>query len=241
MSIVYALPSANEDMARKHLPNWIAQGYRVVVGQDRHRFTIPGVEVFDLGPVYRGYATSCSLLIKMARLHDESVVVFGGDDMDPDPHQTAEQIADIYFRHFPALDGILQPTGDSMDGTKRICGSPWVGLKWLRHANLGAGPFHPGYHHFYSDEELFDVASACGKLVQRDDLTQRHDHWTRRGLSAEQVAPIHAPLAARWDADKALYLHRRANRYPHALPPGVVPDWKKLPNSMSAPRPDYAN
>ena len=238
--VVYALPSANPEMAAKHLPNWVAMGYRVIVGQDRVRYAPPaGVEVFDLGPRYLGYARSVSLLIASAVPRDAPVVVFGGDDMDPDPVRSAQQIAEEYLGRFPRLDGILQPVGDDMPGTRRICGSPWVGRVWLDFANNGAGPLFPGYFHFFGDEELFDVASAAGVLWQREDLRQRHDHWTRRGLSADQAAPIHAPLQARWEDDKRLYLGRRAALYPGALPPSLLPvvDWRRLPDSMSAPRP----
>ncbi len=236
---IYALPSANPDMAALHLSNWVAQGYRVIVGQDRVRYAPPaGVEVFLLGSAYLGYARSVAFMIANVIPREAPVVVFGGDDMDPDPHKTAAQIAAEYVARFPNLEGIMQPTGDPMDGTKRICGSPWVGRLWLDTANNGDGPFHPGYFHCYSDEELFDVSTAAGKLQQRDDLTQRHDHWTRRGLTAEQVAPIHGPIQDHWQQDKDLYQRRRASLYPGAVPPSLNPvSWHLLPNSMSAPRP----
>lgn len=232
--VVYALPSANPEQAHKHLPNWVRRGYRVIIGQDRVRFDPPpGVEVVVLGSSYAGYARSVSLLISGAIPRDVPVVVFGGDDMDPDPVLTAQEIARQYVERFPNLDGIMQPVGDPMDGTRRICGSPWVGREWLDNANNGAGPFHLGYPHFYADEELFDVSSVTGKLWQREDLTHYHDHWTRRGARNE----IHDLLQPTWDSSKALYQQRRAARFPGAIPPRLLPlaDWSRLPRSLSAP------
>jgi hypothetical protein len=41
--------------------------------------------------------------------------------MLPDP-RPAQEIAEAFLARFPDGFGVLQPTGDTMDGTDRICG-----------------------------------------------------------------------------------------------------------------------
>lgn len=204
------LPSANYEMARRHLPAWVGHGYRVIVLQDRLRFDMPGCEVVHADE-YHGYAWAVN---KLYREHpgvsSAPVVVLIGDDMDPDPTRSPGQIRDEFCDRFPDGFGVMQPIGDALPGVDRICGSPWVGRSFASRINGGRGILREEYYHFFADEELHGVASMLGVLWQRKDLSHYHDHWTRRG-----ARPTHLGKAQeRWDEDKAKHDKRRDAGYP---------------------------
>lgn len=204
------LPSANYEMARRHLPKWVAHGYRVIVLQDRVRFDMPGCEVVHADD-YHGYAWAVN---KLYREHPgvsaAPVVVLIGDDMDPDPERSPGQLRDEFLAHFPDTFGVMQPIGDALPGVDRICGSPWVGRGFASRINGGTGVLREEYFHFFADEELHGVATRLGVLWQRRDVSHYHDHWTRRG-----ERPTHLGKAQeRWDEDKAKHDRRRDAGYP---------------------------
>lgn len=209
------LPAANPKMAQRHIPKWIQAGYRVVMFQDKVRFDIHGAEVY-LSETYTGYAAAINEMYRNVRgISAAQVVVLIGEDMDPDPNKTPYQIRDEFLARFPDTFGVMQPTGDNMDGVDRICGSPWVGRSFASRINGGIGPLWPEYFHFFADEELFNVSTMLGCLQQRPDLKHYHDHWTREGRSR----PEHMNAAQeRWDKDKAIHTARKAAGYPGHQP-----------------------
>lgn len=209
----YAIPCANEPMARKTLPAWKAQGYKIAVIQDRHVFKMPEMDLHVVMPPYRGYYASGNYLAKHVVPKDAPVVVFGGDDMYPDPKRTASQILDEYLAACPDLDVVMQPVGDDLEGTNRICGSPWIGRGWLDRSYRGLGPYCGDYFHFYGDEELHELAKSMGKLWQRQDLAHRHDHWTRKGGPAPD---FYKPIQPHWGADQSLFNSRKARGWPYS-------------------------
>ena len=201
-------PTCNPVRHKGKLNAWRSQGYRVgvlvngVLGYDHADLMIWESE-------YRGYWQSVNMLCH-ALIERADVIVVAADDMCPDPNLTAQEIAQQFLEHFPGGYGVMQPTGDDLDGTDRICGSPWLGREWIKESYCGYGPYWGGYLRFYGDEELFNVAKQQGVLWQRPDLTQYHDHWLRTGTKTDyQIAN-----EAWWDQDKELFRQRRCDGFP---------------------------
>lgn len=224
------LPSANPRMAQAHLPKWVAMGYRVVMFQDKVRFDIAGCEVYAAGS-YIGYPAAINEMYQAVKgIAAAPVVVLIGDDMDPDPFKSPAQIREEFLQKFPDTFGVMQPIGDTMDGTDRICGSPWVGRAYANRINQGRGPLWPEYFHFFADEEMFNVTTKLGCLWQRRDLSHYHNHWSRGGSR-----PAHmAKAQERWDTDKARHDDRKAKGYPGHEPTqwGITPSVISTGNSV---------
>lgn len=207
------LPVVNPAACNVHLPVWKERGYRIAVLQDRVHFDVPCADaVVRPWDTYAGYAVSANYLIKHVVPKDVRLVVCAGDDMRPDPSHTVAEIHDMYHAVFPEGFGVMQPTGDDLPGTDRICGSPFIGRDFARRWNHGLGPWWPGYNHYFADEEMLNVTKLYGYLHQEPALRHYHDHWTRHGAQAKPVH--HAALHTRWDHDKALFLFRQAAGFP---------------------------
>lgn len=210
MSVWYAIPSASVERANACLAAWYERGYGTAVWID------PGaprpLANVVIEEKYPGYFVAVNRLANMLVLDWQvEIVVAGGDDIYPDKRSAAELEAE-YRREFPDLDGVMQPIGDLLPGTDHICGSPWLGREWIVRAYGGTGPLHSGYMQFYGDEELLHVATRLDRLVQRPDITQRHEHWTRHG--AAMKTPYQVANDRWWSQDRALFETRRAAGYP---------------------------
>lgn len=216
MSIIYfAIPVAPADVARagRTFALWQSRGYRTAAVLDNGAPYPP--EHCDMtlwAHEYRGWARAVNLLAG-SLVYDW--LVTGGADVLPDERYTAQQIAAECGARFGGTLGVMQPAGDSfgaiaapaVDGM-RACVSPWIGREWIRKTYGGRGPMHDGYRHCYADGELWSVARRAGRLWWRGDLSQYHDHWTRRGDA--QPAHLAAQAEAHGQADKALYFARLA-------------------------------
>lgn len=215
----YAVPTANVPQCGRTFAAWKDQGYLTAALLDAGSDVPANADVAIWVPKYPGWPTAAAILCNaLDAQYGASIIVTGGDDMLPDPHQKAGEIAAGFVEHFPDLFGVMQPTGDrwmpDQEGTvaaERICGSPWMGRSLWRSLNGGRGPFWPGYYHFYADEEMHDVAGMLGILWQRPDLCQHHDHWIRRGDDRPEYLE---PAKAAWGADQQLFFSRKAAGFP---------------------------
>lgn len=245
---LYAIPSANPALCRLNVIQWVRKGYSVhilvdnltdewqdvcreliaarPVGRDQcQRISVMSLATFRF-VAYPGYYVTVNTLSKTALLADPDlkVVVTGGDDMLPDPALTADEAQDLYLKHYPRTDGVMQPVGDDMDGTDRICGSPWLGREWCLRGYNGRGAFWPEYHSFYGDEELLNVAKLQGRLTQEPAMNQRHEHWSRADSANHmKKQPYHDRNQERWEKDKAIFTKRQADGFPqcHLSPVSV--------------------
>lgn len=218
LSIWFALPSANPGRAQETLHRWKSQGYQTAVVLDQGAPPITADLVTWADP-YPGYFPAMNAL--GARLLPQAdIVVFGGDDMFPDPLQDAQQIGARFLARFPDGLGILQPIGDQgIPGVHTICGSPWVGREFLRRAYGGTGPFWNGYKAYYGDQEMKDVAERLGLLWQEPTLTQYHAHFSRPGGMPKMSYQVRNE-SLHWNNDKALFYTRKAAGFPgHELLP----------------------
>lgn len=216
-----ALPSANPEAARRTLPAWRAQGYRVAMLQDRVRFDAPEADRVLRVEAYPGWAGSINLLCAQAVPRTASIVVAAGDDMLPDPAHQAPEIACQFLAHFPDAMGVMQPQGDTYLRARDYCGSPWLGRGWIDRAYQGQGPMPPGYRHGWADLELYWVARGLGRLWERPDLTQRHEHFWRDGGTRPPHRARTADPSDRQDVQR--YLARRWLSFPGCEPLGDGP------------------
>ncbi len=203
MSVWLTIPSARPLLeAHPVLEKWRSRGYNLAIWRDPGQASgIPGLAI---EAPYPGYAQAVNGLVArvMDLDPDAEWFVAGGDDTEPDPAHTAEEIAAQCNSYFtlqqmradssPNTFGVMQPTGDRFDGGSidRICGSPWLGREFCRRINQGRGPLWPEYKHMFVDEELQHAAIKYGVLWQRPDLIHLHHHFARASahLNSRAVA-----------------------------------------------------
>lgn len=184
--VVY--PSANRQTGIDCANKWRAKGYKTLVALDvqpdghMHEWQdSQSFDAIDSIDKWDGYYAHIGDLVRRAFLIGANIVTCVGDDMEP-PTQGADAIAEMYFKRFPDGYGVLQGTGDpqGVDDTgrcaaARICGSPTFGRAW---AERGFGGFVGGYHSFYGDEALKEVAERCGVLWMEPSICIFHRHWS---------------------------------------------------------------
>ena len=219
----YAIPAANSHKAPLTIPMWKAQGYHVALFIDtvsREQAISWGADLVVDDVPYEGYPKAFNYL---ATKVPGDVVVTGGDDMFPDPDHDAQEIAAAFMDRFPDTYGVMQPAGDrwcddhptGLPLSERICGSPWIGRKFIEEANQGNGPFWEGYWHFYADEEMRETTLAAGVLWQPKQFAHFHDHWSR-GKSRLGVTGRFRPKMPpkQWRRDQALFMQRQSENFP---------------------------
>lgn len=213
MRVVVCFPTVNLARAATATERWHARGYEVAVWIEP-AMVAPAADLVVQATTYPGYWCATNHLARRAYAAGADVVVCIGDDMDPDPAKTAAELGAEFLAHFPGGLGVMQPTGDKMDGVDRICGSPWFGRGWLERAYLGSGPLWPEYGHYFGDEELQAIAKRHGLLWQRPDVCQYHHHWLR-SRGTEKPQPYQRANNTRWWAqDKAIFTRRKAAGFP---------------------------
>jgi hypothetical protein len=225
MSVWFCIPSARPPgEAEKCLRKWRERGYKIALWVDQGR-EVPACDFWMSGAKYPGYAMAVNELVRT--VIDTEIgewFVTGGDDTDPDPNRTAEEIAAQCSLEFglrnPEVSargtlrpkstyGVMQPTGDRFAFSKhpypgfpngsapidRVAGSPWLGRDWCLRINQGNGPLWSEYTHMFADEELQNVAIKHGVFWQRPDLIHSHHHFQRESDAIDSKA-IGAPPPA---------------------------------------------
>jgi hypothetical protein len=205
------MPTAGAAHVPATVSRWKAKGYKLALFCDEGMH-IDGADLIVSG-TYRGVWNACNETARAALEHGAEVCLFAGDDMEPDPHHTAEEIAAQYLERFPDGSGLMQPCGDPQgDGAaRRICGSAWFGREWIRGAYEGRGPTNGDYWHFFGDEELALVGEQLGLLWWRPDLTQFHRHWSWGHMPKQAY---HTKNQHWWYRDRDLFEARRAAGFP---------------------------
>ncbi len=217
LRIVTCFPSANPARAATATERWHACGYEVNIWVEGDAFPDSGADYLYRASIYPGYWQACNYLAHHAIDGGADIVVVIGDDIDPDPIRTAAEIGADYLARFPAGVGIMNPIGDTLDGTDRVCGCPWLGRGWVRRSYLGKGPYWPGYGHFFGDTEMQILAQRMGILWQRQDVTQFHHHWSR----GEPIQPYQqATIGKWWKDDLQMFTERRDAGFPES---GLLP------------------
>jgi len=215
------MPSANPGNCAARLPRWRELGYRVALLQDRVRFDAPADRILHVDR-YPGWPMSINLLCRDAVPPTADIVVAAGDDMLPDPDHTAHELGVQFLERFPDRFGVMQPSGDSYLNARHYAGSPWLGRAWCDAMYHATGPFWPGYHHNWADNELYWLARCMDVYWDRPDLIQRHEHFAREAPAA--AAPAYWQTSAgdhdRHDVD--LFIARARAGFPGHEPRAVA-------------------
>ncbi len=232
MSVWLTIPSARPAAeANPVLEKWRAQGYKIALFTDHdepskiHDMRTDADSYLLNGELafkgYPGYAAAVNHMVAAVMMYDPDAEWFvaGGDDTEPDPNHTADEIAAQCSLHFHGRQcdalkdvcdsrmtfGVMQPTGDRFAGGQidRICGSPWLGRDWCKRINHGRGPLWPEYFHMWADEEVQHVATKYGVLWQRPDLIHLHHHFMRESdaINSNAVA-FQTPEGMRYGGEK---------------------------------------
>jgi hypothetical protein len=245
-NVWFVIPSARPPAeAQACFQKWLDRGYRVAVWRDSRDSLVTdflqplGDRAMVITGEYPGYAEAVNLLQKAVFSRDRQChwIVTGGDDTEPDPNHTPEEIAVQCALHFckPVLGdsneavvfwsgsfGVMQPTGDRFAGgaIDRVAGSPWIGREFCRRMYGGAGPYWHEYQHMFVDEEIQEVAVKLGVFWQRPDLTHHHQHFMRVGTTnaAKEAAPpahlVQANSPGHWQFYRGLFQGRKAAGFP---------------------------
>lgn len=222
MNVWLLLPTAKPDRGADAVARWRKRGYKVAVyvNEDCPAFD---ADLTARGP-YRGYWNAMNWLARMAfdRMFAADVCLFAGDDMDPDPKLTAQELGAQYLERFPDGFGIMQPCGDrqgidksGLPAARRICGSAWFGRGWATRAYRGNGPTDGRYWHFYADEDLKEVAERLGVLWWRPDVIQYHRHWSWGHMP---IQDYHQKNQQHWERDYRLFFESKAASFPEGEP-----------------------
>lgn len=219
LNVVVTMPTGQKEHVNETVKRWRSKGYRMAFFVDPGPVTLELVKTDILVQApYPGVWRACNALAKAALECGADVCLFAGDDMDPDPNHTAQEIAAQYLERFPTGMGLMQPCGDpqgeAINGKRnaaRICGSAWFGKDWIMKSYGGRGPTPTMYYHFFGDEEMAVAGEALGILWWRPDLTQFHRHWSW-GHTPQQ--DYHVKAQAKWQADEAVFKQRKAAGFP---------------------------
>lgn len=248
-NVWFAIPSAREDGGT--LQKWFDAGYKIAVWRDQIDPIWRNAHIAIKGE-YPGYAQAVNRLVALILKKDPACewIVTGGDDTEPDPNHSPDEIAqqcsEYFADHGPVIIsgnsivstfGVMQPTGDRFanGSIDRICGSPWLGREFCERMYGGEGPLYREYVHMFVDEELQCVAQKLGVLLQRRDLIHLHRHFTRESDSLDAPATNwknrpkfldEANSREHWLKYEALFKARRAAGFPGHEPMacgGIVP------------------
>jgi hypothetical protein len=249
VSVYLTIPSARPpEEAEKVLKLWRERGYKIALWCDppesAHVARLNDrTQVFVHHP-YPGYSAAVNNLIKGVMNTDPTAewFIIGGDDVEPDPNHSAEDIAAQTCAHFGGAVGgiigniernpfyrtfgVMQPTGDrfAQGSIDKIAGSAWIGRSFCKRAYSGQGPLWPEYHRFFQDQELQEVAIKLGVFQQRPDLVHFH-HWYGRATSDlySETKPAELPPHLKeqeklWQSEKALFYRRQRAGFPGSEP-----------------------
>ncbi len=216
MRTIYAVPVASSDvqMAGVTLGKWLRRGYGTAALIDGDTPVPANAEIVLRVDEYHGWAWAVNKLC--AALPDVEFLITGGADVLPDGDHDPNDIADECLARFGTM-GVMQPAGDAYGAIadKSAAVSPWIGRDFRRKAYGGRGPCCDLYQHFYADAELMHVADKLGCMWWREDLTQYHDHYARRG----NPRPPHLQVLVDGVMEQdALFKKRQAEGWPgHGL------------------------
>jgi len=213
VKIVFAIPVASEqvELAGQTFAKWQRRGYGTAALVDGGGKIPANVDSVISVAEYKGWAWAVNLFSSV--LPDADFIVTGGADVYPDGDHEPAIIAGECVEQFGGTFGVMQPAGDAYGAVadKAACVSPWIGKEFRERVYGGHGPMHEGYRHWYADAELMHVAERLGCFWWREDVSQYHDHFGRRG----EPTPKHL---LKWlpehESGRQLYEQRRLDDWP---------------------------
>ena len=148
----------------------------------------------------------CPLMVKemVAKVNTE-YVCFLGDDTIAAPNFIKNALKEMAM--FPGKCGLIGLN----DKSGRDIPAHWIAHMDLL-AHLGGEFFHTGYTHTFCDNELMERTKQLGRYLYSETATVLHEHPFETG---EQPDSDYKRVYAKdvYEADKALFEHRRANEW----------------------------
>lgn len=212
MSTIVAWPTIDLAEANKTAEYWQKMGYDVGILVDESQYGDDFENPWNVNASitveeWQGFPHAANeICTHFASLYD--IVIIGGDDVYPDKYNVARHLEAEFKEHFGGTFGVMNPTGDRYGLIDQCCIAPWIGAEYIY--ALDGRPYCEEYYHYFCDGELQDVAILNGSFWQRPDLSQYHDHWSRKGESR----PKHLQRANQQHSDdKRTYEQRKAQGF----------------------------
>jgi len=164
-------PTVNLERSREMIETWHAFGYKIalLVNPPFTSQHFPEAGIVVVQTEWKGFPTAMNILCRVA---PGNIVVTVGDDIYPDPNNSAEKIGTEFLQRFPNTYGVMQPIGDKFGWTHKCAISPWIGRSFIEKSYSGNGPYREEYFHYFSDQELQEYAIKMNAFQQREDLIQ---------------------------------------------------------------------
>jgi len=137
-------------------------------------------------------------------IHEWDIIMVIADDFVFPNANFSDVIRRKMFEHFPDLDGII----NFWDGARPddLCTHPVMGKKYYDRFNY---VYNPEYYSFYCDNELTDVATNLGKIVNTRDVVYFHNHFSITG-NPDELDLINDKD---WQHDEELYKIRKLKNF----------------------------
>jgi hypothetical protein len=95
------------------------------------------------------------------------------------------------------------------DGVQKwICTMPVISQDYYKHLGY---IYHPDYLHMFCDSDLTHVADLEKKLIIRNDIVFRHDHYSTKGGQAKDA--VNEKADKTWAQGEKVYLQRCREKF----------------------------
>ncbi len=148
-------------------------------------------------------ATQMTRLPIISNAYDTDIIILASDDFEAPPLWDSHLIDEYQDNPMQALI-----VNDGYNKETNIIPIPVVTAALLR--RLNGILYHPAYHHFFSDQELYDIVLGIGggpiNLRKTTAPVFRHRHWSFGGRQKDSFDQRNN---ARWTSDSNTYDARK--------------------------------
>lgn len=200
-------PTVHKEQSNKMISLWHELEYKVaiLVNQPLGNKDFPEAEMVIVQDEWKGFPVAANILCEEAL---GNIIVVVGDDVYPDKRE-ANKLGERFLKRFPDTFGVAQPTADKYGCWDKCAVSPWIGRKFIKKI----GPYCEQYYHYFSDEDLQQVAMKLNVFEQWEDVNQYHDHWER---NKKEKRPAHLLEAKKqWHKDRKIFKERMIKGFPN--------------------------
>lgn len=213
-------PSGNSAAAAVCVDAWRAAGWRVAVLIDHDQSPVD-CDLLLRPERYPGYVASQNTLAALAFDAGADAVLIAGDDIYPGRGADAATLWQVYRDAFSDGVGVLQATGDRYDAMDWCAPFPLISAKTARLLYGGSAVYHPGYRHFFADQECREAAIRVGRYAEVTTVVIEHRHHSRG--HADTLPPEKRRAASdRHAADWQRFRERQQAGFPGAWPEGPI-------------------
>lgn len=135
-----------------------------------------------------------AVLNSIASLNEEEIVFIINDDMEVEP-----DCIEILLNNYKE-DYLLQPEDGIQHG--KMATTPFAKVKTIKKY------LYPGYHHNFSDQEMYDRAMLDNKFIYIPEAKLKHHHFT---IGEAEIDETYRSTQATMLEDRDLYMKRKGN------------------------------